>query len=106
MTTEIVERSAAKPLTFLQAAAFQWINPKGWAMALGALSAFVDRDQVAMKVALVMLLFLPIGALSVASWTLAGTAMKRVLSVPFALRTFNISMGVLLVLSLYPMLRT
>ncbi|RJL00503.1 LysE family translocator, partial [Paracoccus siganidrum] len=31
---------AGRPLTFLQAAAFQWVNPKAWAMALGALSAY------------------------------------------------------------------
>jgi len=28
------------PMTFLQAAAFQWVNPKGWAMALTAISSF------------------------------------------------------------------
>lgn len=102
----IADRKTAKPLSFLQAAAFQWVNPKGWAMALGALSAFVDRDQVAMKVALVVVLFLPVNALAVTSWAVAGTAMKRVLSDPVAMRIFNVSMGVLLVLSLYPMLRS
>jgi threonine/homoserine/homoserine lactone efflux protein len=38
---------AARPMTFLQAAAFQWVNPKAWAMALGAVSAYVAVPSVA-----------------------------------------------------------
>ena len=30
----------ARPLTFLQAAAFQWVNPKAWLIAVGAISAY------------------------------------------------------------------
>ena len=33
-------RVAAQPMTFLQMAAFQRVNPKAWAMALGAISAY------------------------------------------------------------------
>ena len=30
--------TGARPLTFLEAAAFQWINPKAWIMAVGAVA--------------------------------------------------------------------
>ncbi|HLQ18302.1 MAG TPA: LysE family translocator, partial [Tabrizicola sp.] len=39
-------RVKPQPMTFLQAAAFQWVNPKAWAMALGAVSAYVAAPSV------------------------------------------------------------
>ncbi|MGL5395934.1 MAG: LysE family translocator, partial [Shewanella sp.] len=35
-------KSIAKPFSFLQAAAFQWVNPKGWIMAVGAIATFTS----------------------------------------------------------------
>ncbi len=97
-------RAGGKPLTFLQAAAFQWVNPKAWAMAIGAMAAYA-ADGGWMRVALVSGLFALINFPSVLLWAWAGQAMRVFLQVPSRLRVFNWTMAALLVASLWPVLR-
>ena len=40
-------QAGGTPLTFLQAAAFQWVNPKAWAMALTAITAYAPERDLA-----------------------------------------------------------
>lgn len=94
--------SAARPMTFLQAAAFQWVNPKAWVMALGAISAFAGTSTGGVLV--VALTCALVGLPSVAVWTFAGDRLARVLTDPRNLRLFNWTMAGLLVLSLIPAL--
>jgi threonine/homoserine/homoserine lactone efflux protein len=91
------------PLTFLQAAAFQWVNPKAWAMALTAVSVHAPDRSLA-GVALVAVIFGAINLPSVGVWVLMGRQLRRYLGRPGRLRAFNITMAVLLVLSLLPVL--
>jgi threonine/homoserine/homoserine lactone efflux protein len=91
------------PMTFLQAAAFQWVNPKAWAMALTALTVYTP-EQTAMTILIVGVTFGIVNLPSVGSWALLGQQMQRVLTSPSRLRLFNYTMAVLLVLSLYPVL--
>ena len=44
--------SDARPLTFLQAAAFQWINPKAWTICLAAVAAYTATELICSGVAL------------------------------------------------------
>ena len=97
-------RAGGKPLSFLQAAAFQWVNPKAWAMAIGAMAAYA-ADGGWMRVALVAGLFALINFPSVLLWAWAGQAMRVFLQVPSRLRVFNWTMAALLVASLWPVLR-
>lgn len=92
---------AGRPMTFLQAAAFQWVNPKAWAMALTAISAYTP-DRTMAAVALVGLVFGAINLPSVGSWTVLGQQMARFLTSPRRLTLFNWTMAALLVASLYP----
>jgi threonine/homoserine/homoserine lactone efflux protein len=94
-------RSGGQPMTFLQAAAFQWVNPKAWAMALGAVSAYVTEPS-AWAYAAVALVFSAVNLPSVSVWAGAGQAVRRWLDGPGRLRAFNWTMAVLLVLSLWP----
>jgi threonine/homoserine/homoserine lactone efflux protein len=94
---------AGTPMTFLQAAAFQWVNPKAWAMALTALSVYTPSQSFA-AVVFVAVVFGAINIPSVGSWTVLGQQMKRVLTSPGRLATFNWTMAALLVASLYPVL--
>lgn len=94
-------RAAAQPMTFLQAAAFQWVNPKAWAMALGAVSAYVPDPSV-MAYAVVALVFASVNLPSVSVWAGAGRVVRRWLEGPGRLRAFNFTMAGLLVLSLWP----
>ena len=94
----------SKPFTFFQAAAFQWVNPKGWFMALTAISAYTV-DQSFTQVALVALIFLLTNMPSISVWTVLGQQARRFLNSPARLRAFNFTMAVLLVLPLIPIIR-
>ncbi|RLJ59073.1 threonine/homoserine/homoserine lactone efflux protein [Litoreibacter meonggei] len=91
------------PMTFFQAAAFQWVNPKAWAMALTAITLYAP-DRSIYAVALVALIFGAVNGPSVSTWTIMGQQMRRLLTNPARLRMFNIAMAGLLVASLYPLL--
>ncbi len=96
----------SRPLTFLQAAAFQWVNPKAWTMALTASAVYVPAHAPAPALGLltVALVFGAINLPSVGVWTAAGVQLRRLLDRPRALRAFNITAALLLVGSLYPTL--
>ncbi|MEQ1866520.1 MAG: LysE family transporter, partial [Micropepsaceae bacterium] len=94
----------ARPMTFLEAVAFQWINPKAWAMALGATAAFVTPDAFVAGVMIVTAVFAAINLPCIASWAGFGVVLRRFLDRPWALRAFNVTMAALLVASLYPMI--
>ncbi|WP_299138794.1 LysE family translocator [uncultured Tateyamaria sp.] len=91
------------PMTFLQAAAFQWVNPKAWTMALTAVTVYTPDTSV-WAIAIVAAVFGAINLPAVSSWTLLGQQMARILTNPARLTAFNWSMAVLLVASLYPVL--
>ena len=91
----------ARPMTFLQAAAFQWVNPKAWAMGLGALSAYAAGLGGSLWV---VMLFAVIGIGSAVVWTAMGQGLRQWLTNPVRLRAFNWTMAVALVLSMLPVL--
>ncbi len=93
----------ARPMTFLQAALFQWVNPKAWAMALTAVTVYAPSHSVA-AIGLVAIVFGLINIPSVGSWTILGQQMRRFLSNPTRLRAFNVTMALLLIASLAPLL--
>jgi threonine/homoserine/homoserine lactone efflux protein len=98
------EREATgHPITFLQAAAFQWVNPKAWAMALTAVTVYAPERSLG-AVALVAAVFGAINLPSVSVWTVLGQQVRRVLTTGRRLVAFNWTMAVLLVASLAPVL--
>jgi threonine/homoserine/homoserine lactone efflux protein len=103
MSKEPDSQSIAKPFTFLQAALFQWVNPKAWIMAVGAVVTYVvaDADYVT-QVCLIALLFILFGAPCTVAWLSFGSSLKEMLSNPKRLKVFNIVMACLLMTSLLP----
>ena len=95
--------SRPAPMTFWQAAAFQWVNPKAWAMSLGAVAAYVVTPSP-LAYLQVSLTFIIINFPSVMIWAGMGQGLRRWLQTPGRLRVFNWTMAVLLVLSLYPVI--
>lgn len=93
-----------KPQTFLQAAAFQWVNPKAWAMALGAVTTYAPQENYVANIVVVSVIFTAVNLPSVATWTGFGVGLRRFLDKPAVLRAFNIGMAALLVISLAPAL--
>lgn len=94
---------AGKPMTFLQAAAFQWVNPKAWAMALSAATIYVP-DNAATTIAIVAGSYFVVTMFSTSLWIRAGQELRRILTNPRRLSIFNWTMAVLLVASLIPVL--
>ena len=93
------------PLGFFGAAAFQWINPKAWVIAVSALTAYAAiSEDYTRSVFVVALVFGLVTIPCIAAWVLFGTAMRRVLSNPLFVRPFNIAMALLLVASIVPVL--
>jgi len=107
MTTRRAEEGngQGRPLTFLQAAAFQWVNPKAWIMAVSAVSTYTSvQGNVFFEVAIITALFASVSFPSASTWTLIGVGLGRVLNDPGKLKIFNIVMGLLLVASIVPIL--
>jgi threonine/homoserine/homoserine lactone efflux protein len=96
--------SRGRPMSFLAAMAFQWVNPKAWIMVVGAVTTYAPREDFARSVAVIAVLLALINAPSVSLWAGCGVALRRVLNHSVRIRIFNISMALLLVLSLYPIL--
>ena len=93
----------SRPLTFLQSAAFQWVNPKAWSMALSAITLYAaGRDLAA--VLWVAGVYVGVSAISTTSWTVLGQQLRRLLAQPARLRLFNRIMAALLVATLVPVL--
>ena len=100
---EVQEGEAGgRPISFMEAAAFQWLNPKGWVMAIGAVSTFAVVAPFPFNMLLIAFLFGSLGILSSATWLGFGTGLKRLLTSPAAVRAVNITMALLLVASLWP----
>jgi len=94
---------AGRPLTLLQAAAFQWVNPKAWAMALSATTLYLpDRSMGTLAVG--VLVFGLVSVPSTLLWTSFGQQVGRWLTSTARLRAFNAVMAGLIVLSLVPIL--
>lgn len=96
-------RAEARPLTFLQAAGFQWVNPKTWSMALGAITLYAAGRDLP-SVLWIAGTFAALGTLSALAWVTLGTAVRRLLADARRLRLFNRVMAVLLVTSMLPVL--
>lgn len=96
-------KSTSKPFTFLQAALFQWVNPKAWTMALTAISAYAPKAHGWVGVLVVAGVFGVINLPATGTWAVMGAKMRRLLGDPVRLKTFNIIAAILLVGSLYPM---
>lgn len=99
------DTNETKPLTFIQAALFQWINPKAWVMATGAVAAYTTQDaSIMLQVMFISLAFLIAGVPCVGVWLVCGTWLKRFLKEVKYQRIFNLSMATLLIVSILPVI--
>lgn len=93
-----------KPISFVQAALFQLVNPKAWAVALILTVTYTSpTDYLASLVAMIAL-FAVVNIPSISVWAVSGTALRGVLAQGNRIARFNIAMAVLLVASMVPIL--
>jgi threonine/homoserine/homoserine lactone efflux protein len=95
--------AGARPISFLQATAFQWVNPKGVIAALGAVALFVRPDSATTDLLMLLVVFGVCTILAASTWTAFGAALSKLLRNPRYARMFNIAMALLLVASIVPM---
>ena len=94
--------ATARPMTFLEASAFQWVNPKGWTMCLTAVSAFTVPAQYLVSLLAVVAAYFVVNLPSVSAWTVFGVSLRGLLADPKRVRIFNAAMAVALIASLWP----
>ena len=94
----------SKPLTFLQAASFQWVNPKALFIAITAQSQYAQPELGIWGPMAIALLFIAANLPAVSIWGYLGVQIKSLLSTPQRLRIFNYAMAGILIATLYPML--
>lgn len=101
-TSELKTVSAkSKPLNFVQALLFQWINPKAWIMAVGAISAYSVVNSSMLSQALIIAgVYFIVGLPCIGMWLIGGVGVSRYLKHPKHLHYFNLTMGTLLILSI------
>jgi threonine/homoserine/homoserine lactone efflux protein len=93
------------PFSFIQAAAFQWVNPKGWIMAVGAIATFtLPAEDMTAQVVTIASVFLCVAFPCAIVWLTFGVALKRILKNERQQKIFNITMALLLVASIIPMI--
>ena len=92
------QSDSAKPLTFIQAALFQWLNPKAWTMALMAITLFAPTQELHL-VAIIAGVFGLVIIPCVSAWTILGRSMNKILKKQRNLHIFNIVMAILLIAS-------
>jgi len=100
-----LEANESRPISFLQAVLFQWVNPKGWIMATGAVAAYTSTSSnIYAQVLLIALIFFLVVIPCSGAWLFCGVWLKKLLKTPSHQRAFNISMAALLILSVTPII--
>lgn len=98
-------QTTQKPMTYLQALFFQWVNPKAWVISIGAIAAFTVNDASMLpQITMISLTFAVVGLICVGSWMTAGRLLQAVIRSDRDQQRFNTLMGALLALSVVPMM--
>ena len=89
--------SSARPVTFLEAAVFQFLNPKAWIMTITAATLFLPHELGVLAAGAYMLLIMVIMNMPcTAVWALFGSSLRRFLERPASRMGFNAAMAVAL----------
>ncbi len=96
--------SLEKPISFIQAALFQLVNPKAWAVALIVTVSYTNPDDYLFSLALMIVIFAVVNLPSISVWAISGVVLRRVIGNGRRIALFNITMAILLVGSMIPVL--
>jgi len=96
----------AKPMNFLQAALFQWVNPKAWIMIVSTIATYTQSSPSFSNLVIIAAIYSIVMLPSISIWAFLGTLLQRLLNNPLRLKIFNISAALLLISSLFPVLST
>jgi len=85
----------SRPFRFIEAAGFQWINPKAWAMASAITAQFIDPMATVKTALIISAVFVVTGLFSASAWTFLGQWLSQFLNSPERQALFNKVMGTL-----------
>jgi len=102
---DVEKNTTSKPFSFLQAAMFQWVNPKAWIMSITAISIFVTSNENSIdQVLIISLIYCLSGCVSSNTWAFGGTVLKKFIKSEKSVQRLNITMAILLVASILPII--
>lgn len=102
---KVDEKTNRKPLTFMEAVVFQWVNPKAWVMATSAIATFtLFEHNPYLNACIVALVFLIVEFPATGIWVFGGAWLRKLIQKPAFIRAFNVAMGLLLMISVTPVL--
>jgi threonine/homoserine/homoserine lactone efflux protein len=100
------ERAASRPVSFLEAAAFQFLNPKAWVMTVTAATLFLPQELPWFARGLYMAgIAEGVGLPCMAVWALFGSSLRGLLAAPRGRRVFNAAMALALATTAVMMVR-
>ena len=94
-----------KPISLVQAAILQLVNPKAWAVALIVTVSYTNPDNYLTSLIFTILIFATVILPSISVWAASGVVLRRVLGDGRRLVMFNLLMALLLVGSMMTVLR-
>jgi len=100
VSTTAPNETKNRPISFMQAAAFQWVNPKAWILVLGAIATYTTIGQALLpQVLAITLTFAIVSVFSVMVWTMLGVGIAQALKNSRSRRIFNFTMAAALAVS-------
>ena len=85
-----------RPFRFHEAALFQWVNPKGWSMAIAITLQFATPDAPMQTAIIIAAVFVFFGLASASTWAVLGVSLQRFLETENHLKWFNRVMALLI----------
>jgi len=97
-------KKTARPISFAEAAAFQWVNPKAWGMAVSSISIYLPPDADGTELVLAGLIFGVVSCITCSTWAICGMVLQSFLSDPRRIRIFNVGSVIFLLIVSIPLL--
>lgn len=98
------ERSGSRPMSFMAAVLFQWVNPKAWLMAIACFSTYMPPDASPVFILMICTMFGLINLPCVCVWAISGSKLESCLRNDRSRRIFNWLMAIFLIVSMLPVL--
>ncbi|MGE3149519.1 MAG: LysE family translocator [Pseudorhodoplanes sp.] len=96
------EKSMQRPLTFIEAALFQWLNPKAWTLAVGVVTAFTTgSENLSSELTVIVIVFTLMTVVTLTLWCFFGVAIRTFLSSERDRRIVSYAMAAALALSVF-----
>jgi threonine/homoserine/homoserine lactone efflux protein len=95
--SDATKGTAARPFTIIEAMLFQWVNPKGWAIALAVAGGYVELSpSIAVRTILISVIFMAFTPVANGTWMAAGEVLRRVFDDPKSGKVFGLIMAALI----------